>query len=117
FTVGRPHPMIDATLRSERLLKEAGKAEVAVILFDVVLGYVASPDPAGDLLPAIKAAKAAARKKGRSVAFVAHVCGTEADPQGLRGQEAKLRKEGVMVFPTNALASRAAGWIAAGGRD
>lgn len=117
FTAGRPHPMIDAALRSERLIKEASKAEVAVILFDVVLGYVASPDPAGDLLPAIKAAKAAARKKGRSVAFVAHVCGTEADPQGLRGQEAKLRKEGVMVFPTNALASRAAGWIAAGGRD
>lgn len=117
FTVGRPHPMIDATLRSERLLKEAVKAEVAVILFDVVLGYVASPDPAGDLIPAIKAARAAAGKKGRSVAFVAHVCGTEADPQGLRGQEAKLRKEGVMVFPTNAQASRAAGWIAAGGRD
>ena len=108
--------MIDATLRSERLLKEAGKAETAVILFDVVLGYVASPDPAGDLLPAIKAAKAAARKKGRSVAYVAHVCGTDGDPQGLGGQVAKLRKEGVMVFPTNALAARAAGWIAAGGR-
>lgn len=117
FTVGRPHPMIDATLRSERLLEEAGKPDVAVILFDVVLGYVASPDPAGDLLPAIRAAKAAAGKKGRSVAFVAHVCGTAADPQGLRRQEAKLRKEGVMVFPTNALAARAAGWITAGGRE
>lgn len=117
FTVGRPHPMIDATLRSERLLSEAAKPEVAVILFDVVLGHVASPDPAGDLVPAIRAAKAAARKKGRSVAYVAHVCGTERDPQGLRAQEEKLRKEGVMVFPTNALASRAAGFIAAGGRD
>ncbi len=115
FTVGRPHPMIDATLRSERLLSEAAKPEVAVILFDVVLGHVASPDPAGDLLPAIRAAKAAARKKGRSVAYVAHVCGTERDPQGLRDQEEKLRKEGVMVFPTNALASRVAGWITAGG--
>jgi FdrA protein len=117
FTVGRPHPMIDATLRSERLINEAAKPDVAVILFDVVLGYVASPDPAGDLLPAIRAAKAAARKKGRSVAYVAHVCGTERDPQGLSAQEEKLRKEGVMVFPTNALASRAAGWIAAGGRE
>ncbi|MGH7849483.1 MAG: acyl-CoA synthetase FdrA [Thermodesulfobacteriota bacterium] len=116
FTVGRPHPMIDATLRSERLINEAAKPDVAVILFDVVLGYVASPDPAGDLLPAIRAAKAAARKKGRAVAYVAHVCGTEQDPQGLSAQEEKLRKEGVMVFPTNALASRAAGFIAAGGR-
>ncbi len=115
FTVGRPHPMIDATLRSERLLSEARKPEVAVILFDVVLGYVASPDPAGDLLPAIREAKAYARKKGRSIAFVAHVCGTDGDPQGLGQQEEKLREEGVMVFPTNALASEAAGWIAAGG--
>jgi FdrA protein len=117
FTVGRPHPMIDATIRSERLLREAGKPDVVVILFDVVLGYVASPDPAGDLLPAIKAAKALAKKKGRSIAFVSHVCGTDGDPQGLREQEEKLRKEGVMVFRTNALAARAAGWIAAGGRE
>ncbi len=117
FTVGRPHPMIDAALRSERLLREAAKPEVAVILFDVVLGHVASPDPAGDLVPAIKTAKASARKKGRSIAFVAHVCGTERDPQGLKDQEKKLMKEGVMVFPTNALAARAAGFIAAGGRD
>ncbi|HSC34203.1 MAG TPA: acyl-CoA synthetase FdrA [Thermodesulfobacteriota bacterium] len=117
FTVGRPHPMIDAALRSERIVSEAGKPDVAVILFDVVLGYVASPDPAGDLLPAIKAAKASARKKGRSIAFVAHVCGTVSDPQGLRNQEAKLKKEGVMVFRTNALAARAAGFIAAGGRE
>ena len=117
FTVGRPHPMIDAALRSERIVSEAGKPDVAVILFDVVLGYVASPDPAGDLLPAIKAAKASARKKGRSIAFVAHVCGTDSDPQGLKDQEAKLKKEGVMVFRTNALAARAAGFIAAGGRE
>ncbi|MCI0482460.1 MAG: hypothetical protein L0213_12850, partial [Candidatus Dadabacteria bacterium] len=96
---------------------EAAKPDVAVILFDVVLGYVASPDPAGDLLPAIRAAKASARKKGRSIAFVSHVCGTDSDPQGLRDQEEKLRKEGVMVFPTNAWASRAAGFIASGGRE
>jgi FdrA protein len=117
FTVGRPHPMIDAALRSERLMQEAGKPDVAVILFDVVLGYVASPDPAGDLLPAIKAAKAQAKKKGRSIAFVSHVCGTGRDPQGLKSQERKLRKEGVMVFPTNALAAEVAGWITSGGRD
>jgi FdrA protein len=117
FTVGRPHPMIDAALRSERLISEAAKPDVAVILFDVVLGYVASPDPAGDLLPAIRSAKASARKKGRSLAFVSHVCGTDGDPQGLRDQEKKLTKEGVMVFPTNAWASRAAGFIASGGRE
>jgi FdrA protein len=115
YTVGRPHPMIDAQLRSERLIHEAARSDVAVILFDIVLGYVASPDPAGDLLPAIKEAKKTAMKEGRKLAFVSHVCGTEKDPQGLSEQEAKLRVEGVLVLPTNALASRAAGWIAAGG--
>lgn len=115
FTVGRPHPMIDAKLRSERLLKEASKANVAVILFDVVLGYVASPDPAGDLLPAIREAKRRAKKKGRNLVFVSHVCGTDNDPQGLADQEDKLREEGVLVFPTNALASRVAGIITARG--
>ncbi|GJM17353.1 MAG: hypothetical protein DHS20C13_26800 [Thermodesulfobacteriota bacterium] len=115
FTVGRPHPMIDANLRSERLLSEASKANVAVILLDIVLGYVASPDPVGDLLPAIREAKRSAKKKGRNLVFVAHVCGTHNDPQGLVDQENKLREEGVLVFPTNALAARVAGLITARG--
>ena len=38
--------MIDQTLRRERILQEAADPEVAVILFDVVLGYGAHPDPA-----------------------------------------------------------------------
>ena len=116
FTVGRPHPMIDATLRKERLIKEASDPGTAVILFDVVLGYVASPDPAGDLIPAIKEAKRIARSKKRSLAFVAHVCGTDKDPQNLKSQEKKLMESGVLVFHTNALASRAAGWIAKRGK-
>jgi FdrA protein len=116
FTVGRPHPMIDATLRSERLIQEASDPGTAVILFDVVLGYVASPDPAGDLLPAIKEAKRIAKKEERAIAFVAHVCGTGDDPQDLRSQEEKLEKAGVLVFPTNAIASRAAGWITTRGK-
>jgi FdrA protein len=115
FTVGRPHPMIDASLRSQRLLSEASKPNVAVIIMDIVLGYVASPDPAGDLLPAIREAKKSARKKGRNIVFVAHVCGTQNDPQSLAEQENKLREEGVLVFHTNALAARVAGLITARG--
>jgi len=111
FTVGRPHPMIDATIRSERIVKEASDPRVAVILFDLVLGYVASPDPAGDLIPAIKEAKEIAKKKGRSLAFVSHVCGTDMDPQDMKSQTEKLGKVGVLVLPTNVLASRVAGWI------
>ena len=61
FTRGRPHPMIDQTLRNERLLKEAADPSVAVILLDVVLGYGAHPDPATPIAAAIEKARARAR--------------------------------------------------------
>ena len=104
--------MIDATIRNERLIQEASDPNVSVILFDIVLGYVASPDPAGDILSAIKEAKSISERQGRSLAFISHVCGTEHDPQSLRVQMDKLQKEGVQVFASNALASKVAGWIA-----
>jgi hypothetical protein len=100
FTRGRPHPMIDHRLRNERLLAEAADPEVAVILFDVVLGYGAHPDPAAEMIPAL----AKARKKNRSVAFVASVCGTDEDPQGLERQESALRAAGVLLAESNARA-------------
>ena len=53
FTRGRPHPMIDPRLRNERLLEEAADPQVAVILFDVVLGYGSHPDPAAEMRPCI----------------------------------------------------------------
>jgi FdrA protein len=67
-------------------------------------------------LPAIIEAKKVARKKGRSIAFVAHVCGTERDPQVLGTQEEKLKRLGILVLPTNASASRVAGWITTRGK-
>ena len=100
FTRGRPHPMIDHRLRNERLLLEAADPEVAVILFDVVLGYGSHPDPAAEMIPAL----ARARKNNRSVVFVGSVCGTDEDPQGLAGQEAALRKAGVLLAESNARA-------------
>jgi len=112
FTVGRPHPMIDATLRSERIIQEAKDPATAIVLFDIVLGYGSSPDPAGDLLPAITKANEIASRKNRSLYFVTHVCGTEDDMQKRHQQEQKLRDAGVIVLSTNAQAARASGWIA-----
>jgi len=111
FTRGRPHPMIDHRLRNERLLKEAADPEVAVLLFDVVLGFGAHPDPASEMVPAIRKAQAAARKKGRGVAFVAFVCGTDEDPQGLERQESALREAGVLLAASSARAARLAASI------
>ena len=63
FTRGRPHPMIDQTLRIERIQKEAADPEVAVILFDVVLGYGAHADPAAELGPALRAGAGRGRSR------------------------------------------------------
>jgi FdrA protein len=109
FTRGRPHPMIDPRLRQERLLKEASDPEVAVILLDVVIGYGSHDDPAGALGETIRIAKAKAVAAGRYLAVVAHVCGTEQDPQALAQQERKLRDAGALLLPTNAQAA----WVAA----
>ena len=113
FTRGRPHPMIDHRLRNERLLAEAADPQVAVILLDVVLGYGAHPDPAAEMVPAIAKARAAAAKERRALAFVASVCGTDEDPQGLERQEAALREAGVLLAESNAAAARLANAIAA----
>ena len=112
FTVGRPHPMIDSTLRSERIIEEAKDPQTAVILLDIVLGYGSNADPAGELLPAIGQARQIAKNKNRSLAFIAHVCGTDDDPQNLDLQEKKLRRNGIKIATTNAQGARAAALIA-----
>jgi FdrA protein len=106
FTVGRPHPMIDNDLRIRRLLQEAHDPQTAVILLDVVLGYGAHPDPAGELGPAIRQAKEIARQAGRELPVIASVTGTEQDPQCLSRQAAALEAAGVLVCPSNAEAAR-----------
>jgi succinyl-CoA synthetase alpha subunit len=111
FTQGRLHPMIDPSLRNRRIVQEALDPETAVILLDVVLGYGAHADPAGATAEAIREARHLAVEAGRHVAFIASVCGTEADPQRLSRQEATLRDAGVTVVPDNASAARLAGLI------
>jgi len=103
FTVGRAHPMIDPTIRKMRLIEEAKDPEVAVIIMDFMLGYGSHSDPAGAMLGAISDAKKIAEKDGRALPMLAHVCGTEQDPQPLSDQLGKLRNAGIEVFPTNAL--------------
>jgi FdrA protein len=113
YTVGRPHPMIDGTVRREWITRDAADPGTAVILLDVVLGYGAHADPVGELAPAIDVAR------DRGVAIVASVCGTEADPQGLTRQTEALRRAGVIVMASNAQAARLAARIArrVGGDD
>lgn len=112
FTQGRPHPMIDPTLRKERFLDECDNSGNAVILVDVVLGYGSHIDPAGELADAIYKAKDRAAKENRHLCFIASVCGTNYDPQDYNAQVSKLEKAGVVVMSSNAEAARLAARIA-----
>jgi FdrA protein len=103
LTAGRPHPMIDGTLRLDRLAVEAADPSCRVVLLDVVLGNGAHPDPAGDLAPAIAAAFETA---GRPFDVVVALIGTIGDPQGLERQAAALQGVGARVFSSNAEATR-----------
>ncbi|MBA9006557.1 FdrA family protein [Thermomonospora cellulosilytica] len=110
YTRGRAHPMIDPTLRLERLAAEAADPACAVVLMDVVLGYGADPDPAALLAPAIE--DALARRPDLRV--VVSLCGTPADPQDRDRQAAALQAAGADVFASNAEAARHAARLARG---
>ncbi len=109
FTVGRPHPMIDQAARIERLMQEAKDPAVRVILLDVVIGWGAHADPAGELGAAIEKAIALAKRARRHLAVIGFVCGTEQDPQVLSRQESRLRAAGMVLAPNSASAA----WLAA----
>jgi FdrA protein len=110
MTEGRAHPMIDPGLRNERFLREAADPEAGVVLLDVVLGYGAHPDPAGQLAPLVERALAA--RPGR-LSVVVSLCGAAGDPQGLAGQAAALRAAGALVTRSSGQAARQA-LVAAG---
>ena len=93
-------------LRLERLAAEAADPTCGVLLLDVVLGHGAHPDPAAELAPAIRRARAwpqrtaATRRRG--------VAGRTADdPQGLERRPGAARRRRVGA-PSNAAAARAA---------
>ena len=105
FTVGKPHPMIEPSLRGERLLQEAMDPETAVILLDVEIGYGSHADPASVVVDEIAQAQEALKTAGRNVLFVASVCGTYEDFQGYDAQKKLLEQQGVIVLESNAQAA------------
>jgi FdrA protein len=98
LTAGRPHPMIDPSLRTERLAILGADARTGVLLLDVVLGHGSHPDPAAGLAPAIAAVD--------GPAVVVSLVGAKADPQDLNSQAAALQRAGAHVYTSNAAAAR-----------
>ena len=101
--------MMDHELRIRRLEAESEDPETALILLDVVLGYGSHPDPAAELVPAIKTARSKAKKAGRYLEVVTVISGTDADPQDMKSQEEQFLKAGTHVFHSNDAAVRYAG--------
>jgi FdrA protein len=101
FTRGRPHPMIDPTIRTERIDREARDGQAAVLLLDCVLGYGSHEDPAGAMVQSIRRARQAAHRRKGHLAVVASVTGTEGDFQNFGQQKGKLEEAGCIVMPSN----------------
>lgn len=102
FTVGRPHPMIDPSTRSEKFETEVDE-NTAVVLMDVVLGYGSHQDPAKAVAEAVT--KTNARLKHPPV-YIASITGTLGDPQNLEASQKTLEAVGIRVMPSNAQAVR-----------
>ncbi len=101
FTRGKPHPMIEPSVRDVWLHEARKHPDTAVVLIDVVLGYGGHADPAGHLARALKLSD-------RDAYIVASVTGTDGDPQGFAGQVRILEDAGVLVAESNAAAARIA---------
>ena len=108
FTRGRPHPMIDPAVRSDKLRDALLDRGVAVILLDIVMGLGAHPDPAREVGAAVAGAPPDRPH------LVASVTGTEADPQVRSRQIATLNAAGVLLAPSNARAAALAAALARG---
>lgn len=96
YTRGRPHPMIDPSVRDDLLRAALEDPQVAVILVDLVIGYGAHADPAAHLAGIL----GGRREAGPVV--VGSVTGTRLDPQNCAAQIARLAESGVAVAPSNA---------------
>ncbi len=106
MTRGRAHPMIDPTLRMERIAAEASDPTCGVLLLDLVLGHGAHADPADELAQAISTARATAHADGRALPVVVSLTGTDADPQGRVRCAEVLADAGASVFLSNGAATR-----------
>lgn len=103
YTVGRPHPMVDQTVRCELIRAAGADPSVLLLLLDLVLGDGAHPDPAPEIARSVVDARAL--RAGRALPVVVSVCGSRRDPQGTARQEETLRNAGIHVAPSAARAA------------
>ncbi len=103
MTVGRPHPMIDSTLRREMIEALAQRPAARTLLLDIVLGHGADLDPAGAVVAPLKKLLDSHENVRVLVSFV----GASRDPQGYEAQWEALASIGCDVYESNADAAAA----------
>lgn len=101
YTKGRPHPMIDPSFRNEMIERLDARGETVLLLFDLVLGRGAHPDPAFELAAALRVARKKAEADGGALVALGAVVGTRGDYQGIERQTALLEEAGAVLLPTN----------------
>ncbi|WP_089946314.1 acyl-CoA synthetase FdrA [Candidatus Entotheonella palauensis] len=111
FTSGRPHPMIDPSVRQQHLLRLAESSGIAVVLCDVMLGWGAHDAPGVALATAWQEMQGRLRQRGRQVIGIATICGAPDDPQDYAHQCRVLEEHGLLLADSNAQAVRLAAHI------
>ncbi|GBC69558.1 hypothetical protein HRbin01_01257 [archaeon HR01] len=99
FTEGRPHPIIDPSLRNRRVSSELEGSDVSAVLMDLIIGYGAP----GDVVARTLADLGLERIQGSRAKLVVRVVGSVSDPQW--PQIAELRKRPLIMTSSNALAA------------
>ena len=112
YTRGRPHPMIDPSLRNAAIREAADDPAIAILLLDLVLGFGSHPSPADELADALRDAQRAAALQGRKLVSIGHVCGTDGDPQDRAAQIRTLASAGAIVADSNIEAASLAAQLA-----
>ncbi|MFK7890117.1 MAG: acyl-CoA synthetase FdrA [Granulosicoccus sp.] len=100
YTQGKPHPMIDPAVRDQLIREALSDKRTGVVLLDVVIGYGAHADPAGQLADSLPEDWA-----DSGIRIIASVTGTDADPQVRSRQIARLQQAGIDVVASNAEAA------------
>ncbi|MDX1301453.1 acyl-CoA synthetase FdrA [Photobacterium sp.] len=93
YTVGRPHPMIDPSTRTDQI-HDLIDQDFGVLLIDVVLGFGGHMDPAGAIADAVKELR---EKRKTPFAVIATVTGTTEDPQNREEQISTLESAEIKV--------------------
>jgi FdrA protein len=105
YVVGRPHPMIDPKARNAMIVKESARDDVAVILFDITLGWGSSMTPL-DGLEGVK----------KGPVLVCSIVGTEKDKQGYDKVKAACQELGAVVLESSGQAAQFAAQLVGGAK-